>query len=313
MAGVRSGRLPIVLDEFAALFRRQQDLRHRMLLAFSYPVVLLGVMAALMLLFHLLLTEQFAQIFRDFGIRLPDVTYFYLQFGGVIAWTMVGLTIAAVVLPLLAMILPLANWFGRAVLLIPVLGPIIRFNRYAQFSQLIALLLESNVPLPDALRLTSNALQGTAVHGQCRTAATAVEQGMPLDQALALARLPDSLTVLVAWGQQKNCLAESFRAAAETFEARTNSQNALLNMIVLPLIYLSIITFIGFTALAMMMPLIALIANLSSVGLPTHNPEAEGYWFVFLAYTFIFLSGIVLLMLTRWRTGPAPALANQSG
>ena len=68
---------------------------------------------------------------------------------------------------------------------------------------------------------------------------------MPLDQALAMAGFPDSLTALVAWGQQKNCLAEAFRAAAEAFEARTNSQTALLNMLVLPLIYMIIVTFVG--------------------------------------------------------------------
>ena len=76
-------------------------------------------------------------------------------------------------------------------------------------------------------------------------------------EALAEARFPDSLTALVAWGQQKNCLAEAFRAAAEAFEARTNSQSALLNMLVLPVIYLIIVTFVGFTIIALMMPLIS--------------------------------------------------------
>ena len=86
---------------------------------------------------------------------------------------------------------------------------------------------------------------------------------MPLDQALAEARFPDSLTALVAWGQQKTCLAEAFRAAAEAFEARTNSQSALLNMLVLPVIYMIIVTFVGFMILALIMPLISLISNLS--------------------------------------------------
>jgi len=45
VAGVRSGRLPIVLDQFAALARRQQDLLRRVLLALAYPAVLLGIMA----------------------------------------------------------------------------------------------------------------------------------------------------------------------------------------------------------------------------------------------------------------------------
>ena len=98
---------------------------------------------------------------------------------------MLGLTIAAVMVPLAAMLLPLGAWLGRATSWIPVLGPIVRYDRHAQFSHLMALLLEEEVPLPEALHLTSIALQGTALARQCRTAAAAVEQGMPLDQALA--------------------------------------------------------------------------------------------------------------------------------
>ena len=68
---------------------------------------------------------------------------------------------------------------------------------------------------------------------------------------------------MVAWGQQKNCLADAFRAAAEAFEARTNSQSALLNMLVLPVIYMFIVTFVGITIIALIMPLISLITALS--------------------------------------------------
>ena len=82
VAGVRSGRLPIVLDQFAALARRQQDLRRRVLLALAYPALLLGIMAALMVFCHLLVTKQFSQIFRDFNTKLPDITMFYFQLLG---------------------------------------------------------------------------------------------------------------------------------------------------------------------------------------------------------------------------------------
>ena len=263
VAGVRSGHLPIVLDQFVALARRQQDLRRRVCLALAYPALLLGIMAALMVGCHLLLTDQFRQIFRDFGTKLPDITVLYLDFSGVVAWTMLGLTIAAAMVPLAAMFLPLGAWFGPTVSWIPVLGTIVRYDRLAQFSNLMALLLEEEIPLPEALRLTSIALQGTALAQQCRTVAVVVEGGMPLDEGLAKARFPESLTALVAWGQQKICPGGAFRAAAEAFEARTNSQGALLNMLVLPVAYMFIVTFVGVTMIALMMPLIALISNLS--------------------------------------------------
>ena len=177
MAGVRSGRLPIVLDQFAALSRRQQDLRRRVVLTLAYPGLLLGIMAAIMIFFHLAINRQFHQIFRDFNTRLPHFTEMYFAFSGVVAWTMLGLTITAVLVPLAALVLPLGAWLGRAAWWVPVLGPIVRYDRYVQFSQLMALLLEEKVPLPEAFRLASIGLQGTVLSAQCRAAADAVEDG----------------------------------------------------------------------------------------------------------------------------------------
>jgi len=311
VAGIRSGRLPIVLDQFAALARRQQDLRRRVLLALAYPAVLLGIMAALMVFCHVVLTGQYARVFKDFGTRLPAITDLYFRFSGVVAWTTLVLTIAAAVFPLAALFLPLGAWLGRATMLIPVLGRIVRDDRHAQFSNLMAILLEEDVPLPEALNLTSIAMQGTVLERQCRAAAAAVEGGMPLDQALVNARFPDSLTALVAWGQKKSCLAESFRAAGEAFEARTNSQSALLNMLAPPLIYMTIVTWVGLTILAFMMPLISLISNLSGAGGGSSSggprPNADDWLaFAMLASVLVFLLGVVVLMRFRWFTGPAP-------
>ncbi len=139
---------------------------------------------------HLFITDQFSQVFRDFNTKLPGITDLYIRFSGVVAWTMLGLTIVAVIVPLAAMFLPLGAWLGRATSWIPVLGTIVRDDRHAQFSHLMALLLEEEVPLPEALRLTSIALQGTVLARPCHAAAAAVEEGMPLDQGIGHGPLP---------------------------------------------------------------------------------------------------------------------------
>jgi type II secretory pathway component PulF len=263
VAGVRSGTLPIVLDQFVALARRQQDLRRRVLLALSYPALLLCILAALMVFVNLVLSKEFASIFKDFGMKLPEVTTFYFRFSGAAAWMIVCVSVAAVLIALASVFLPVGAWLGRATKWIPVLGAIVRNDRYAQFASLMALLLEAEVPLPESLRLASAAMQGTMLEGQSRVAASTVERGSALAEALAYADFPDSLTALVGWGEQKHCLVESFRAAAEAFESRTNAQSALLNMVLLPIIYMVIITFVAITVIALLMPLFALITNLS--------------------------------------------------
>ncbi len=263
VAGLRSRRLPVVLDQFAAFAQRQQDLRGRVLLTFAYPALLLGVMAAIAVYCDLFVSVQFAKIFKDFGTKLPDITIFLIDYLGLIAWSMVGLTVAVLIVPLAVTVLPLTGRLGRAASWIPVVGTIIRDDRHAQFAALMAVLLEAEIPLPEALLLTSIALQHTVLGEQCRTAGKIVEEGGPLSQALSEAGFPASMTALVAWGQQKNSLADSFRAAVEVFEARTNSQNALLSMIALPLMFMAITTFVGFVVIGFFMPLIALISNLS--------------------------------------------------
>jgi general secretion pathway protein F len=310
VAGVRSGRLPIVLDEFAAMARRQQDLRRRVLLSLAYPAVLLGIMAALMVFCHLLVHDAFYSIFRDFHMKLPGITDLYLRFSGVVAWTVLGLTIAAGLVPLIATILPLGAWLGRATMWVPVLGAIVYNDRHAQFASLMALLLEEEVPLPEALRLTAIAFQETMLSGQSRAAASAVEGGTALGEALARAGFADSLTAMVNWGEQKHCLAESFRAAAEAFESRTNSQSALLNMLLLPIVYVCIVTFVGVTILALMMPLLSLISALSGGYFwGATNAVRDDLWIEYVRWSShpLFLLGIIMLMVTRLATGPSPS------
>ena len=80
VAGVRSGRLPIVLDQFAVMTRRQQELRRRILLTLAYPALLLGIIAVLMVCCHMFLTEPFRQVFKDFNTKLPGITDLYFHF-----------------------------------------------------------------------------------------------------------------------------------------------------------------------------------------------------------------------------------------
>ncbi len=307
VAGVRSGRLPIVLERFATLARRQQDLRRHLRLALAYPALLLGMMAALMVLIRVCIASQFIQILHDFGTKLPTITDLYFRFSGVVAWTVAGLAIAAIVVPVAALFLPIGAWLGRAAAWVPILGTAVRADRHAQFSALMAMLVEERVPLPEALRLTSIALEGTMLSNSCHAAVAAVEAGMPLDESLATARFPASLTTLVAWGKERNCLAESFHAAAETFEARTQSQSALLNMLVLPLIYMCIVTFVAFTLLALIMPFMLLVSCLSGgiIYAPSRSPDQQVVDFLMGASVLAFVVGTLILMVVRLWTGPA--------
>jgi type II secretory pathway component PulF len=263
LAGIQSGRLPEVLDQFATLDRRRNDLQHRLFLTFAYPAILLTIMAVLLVLFRIYVVDEFRKIFMDFGMKLPALTQFYLDYAGYVGWTVVGLAVFGLLIAMTSL-LPLGGLLGRFAAWIPIIGPVVCNERYFQFTQLMATLLDAQAPLPDALDLAAIATRGTLLESQCKDAAAAVESGIPLDEALARARFLESLTCLVDWGQQKHALPAAFRSAAEMFEARGSSQVALLNMIVLPVVFVGLMMFVGLTIIALFMPLIDMVQNLSS-------------------------------------------------
>ena len=126
------------------------------------------------------------------------------------------------------------------------------------------MLTEQRVPLPDALRLTSDGLRDGNLALGCRRAAEDVDNGYALTESMAAQRqFPASMIPLVEWGLRATDLPGAFRAVAEMFEGRARSQGSLLGAILLPVMFLMIVTFAGFFVIAMMLPMISLIQKLS--------------------------------------------------
>ena len=262
LAGVQSGRLSEVLEEFVDLERSQSELHHRVWLSLAYPFILLLFMAMLAFV-AAVITGGFEKIFKDFGTQLPGMTIVAIAIARPMAWFSVGLVGLFLALPLLLWLAPGVSWIWPVLHRVPMLGPLLRWSHLARFARLMGLLLEQKVPLPDALRLSAAGLSDVNLARQCHGAAEDVEHGRVLSESLAARRFPASLIPVIEWGQRAPALADAFRAAAEMFEGRTRSQGMLLDAMLLPIVYLSILTFVGAFVIALFLPLISLIQKLS--------------------------------------------------
>ena len=264
LAGVRSGRLAEVLEEFVDLERNQTELRRRVWLSLAYPFILLLSMTALAAFVCVFLVDGFAKIFYDFGTALPAMTVLVINTAWPMMWFSIGLVSLSVAIPLLLWLAPGASWLWPVLHRVPLLGPLLRWSHLAQFARLMGLLLEQEVALPDALRLSAAGLRDSNLARGCRRVADDVEKGRALCESMAARRqFPASLIPLVQWGQQAPALADAFRAAAEMFEGRVRSQGNMLDFILLPIIFLAIVISVGFFVIAMFLPLISLVVKLS--------------------------------------------------
>ena len=264
LAGLRSGRLAEVLEEFVEVQRAQIDLRRRVWLSMAYPIVLLSMVTLLLISLQLFITPSFTRVFEDFGLDLPAMTVFFIRTAGPIAWFLVGGLVLAAATVLLLMAAPTVAWVPRLLYCVPLMGPLWRLGRLVQFARLMGVLLEQEVPLPEALRLTAAGLRDADLAEGCRRAAVEVESGRPLAECLASGRqFPPSMIPLIEWGQRAPAMADAFRAAAEMFEGRVQTQGIFLETIMLPVTFLVIALFVGSFIIAMFLPMIKLMQSLT--------------------------------------------------
>jgi type II secretory pathway component PulF len=263
IAGARSGRLAEVLEQLVALRHHRGELRRRVWGALAYPAILLGVVSLLYVLFGLAVIPHFARIFRDFGTELPRLTTLVmgLSDGGV--WIFLGV-LAACATTLLALgTVPGPPWTRRVLYAIPLLGPLWRWLRLVEFSRLMALLLDEQVCLPEALRLAGRALRTPGLAAGCRSAADHVEAGGSLADCIGrMWQFPASMRPLVAWGQQTSNLAEAFRAAAEVFEGRVRVYTALVESVLPPIVFFVAIASVGVLIVSLFMPMVSIMQYL---------------------------------------------------
>jgi general secretion pathway protein F len=263
VAGVRSGRLSEVLEEFVDLQRSQLELRHRVWLTLAYPFVLV-LFITLLAIVSVYIADSFAKIFKDFGARVPILTTIVIDGARPWAWLSVGVVGLFVAIPLLLWLAPGASWIWPLLYRAPMLGPLLRWNHLAHFARLMGLLLEQKVTLPDALRLSAAGVRDASLARGCLGVADDVERGRALGESMAVRRqFPASVIPVVEWGQQTPALADAFRAAAEMFEGRVRSQGTLLDTMLLPIMLLGIVTLVGVLVTALFLPLVALIQMLS--------------------------------------------------
>jgi type II secretory pathway component PulF len=263
-AGLRSGALARVLQEFVEYRRRAAYEWNSVRRVLTYPLVVLALAALLFVFVTLWIVPQVSTVLYEFEVDLPRSTRLMVWLSEVgLAWV-AGAVIA------IASLLLAVRWLHGPRLVhalvggIPILGTMWRLGSMSQFSYLMALLLENGVPLPDALRLTSDAVHDDRLARATRMLAERCGQGSRLSDAVVGTRaMPATLGPVVQWGEERSALAAAFRAAAEMFSARLELQAQLVRVVSVPVTFLIVAGFVLFTVGAMFGPFIVLITNLS--------------------------------------------------
>lgn len=267
VAAARTGKLGEVLGRFSGYANVGIDLRRALWIRLINPIFLLVCSVAVLIFVSAVLMTGFSEIFSDFGVRTPAITRVALAVAAAVGrlwWPFVeGLIGIAGLLALGLLFLPTDVRRGGA-WAIPLFGPVWHLSDLAEFSHLLALLLESDVPLPEALTMAGDGVRNTEVAAAARSAAREITGGSTLAATTSLRRLfPPGFARILAWSEGHRGLPEALHMAGEMFEARARSQAEFVNSVCSVLALLSLLGGVLTLIVAVFVPMFTLIRNLS--------------------------------------------------
>ncbi len=179
-AGIRAGRLPAALEAVSNYARELVDLRRRITLALLYPFIVVVLAYLLFGLFIVQMVRRFRETYELF--RLP--VHWSLEMLSAVTewvamwWWVPPLGLVAIVIWWMttggARMLTFSG-LARPLAWIPYVGLISRYFQYANFAELLALMVEHQVPLPEALRLTAEATGDARLQRSGRQLAESIE------------------------------------------------------------------------------------------------------------------------------------------
>lgn len=267
-AGARSGRTGEVLEQYVSHAQGLNDLRWRLAMGLAYPLLLLGITTALVLLLVYWIVPQFSSIFSGFGIELPWITVMMVWISDMIhgygPWLLLG-GITGVVVVWLMVRVSLGTVRTRMLICkLPGIGPILRWMALSRFAHLMSLLVQNRVSLPESLELAGNACGDAELREGCRQLADSVRVGEALTVSSPGALIfPRSFIQALVWSQNHPSFPEAMESVGDLFASRARTLIPWFIALLGPILVTFVGLIIGLVVIALFMPLIQLLNSLS--------------------------------------------------
>ena len=259
-AGEASGALVVVLNSLTTHLEKAEQLRRKVKGALAYPITVLAATLTIVVAMIVYIVPIFEGVYAKANATLPAPTLVLVGLSrlfresALVTGLGLGLVVAAVVMAA-------RTERGRDVLdalklRIPLFGPVIRKAVLARTCRTLSLLLQSGLPLLEALDITTHVAGNRTI----ARALVAVERGVRNGGTLAemmqqTGAFTALVTQLVASGEESGALAALLGKAAVYYEAQVDATVAALSTLVEPIMILVLGGIAGSVIFALYMPI----------------------------------------------------------
>jgi type IV pilus assembly protein PilC len=266
LAGEKSGNMEEVLSRYIAYQRLAQTFRKKLAVSLVYPALLVSVVSVMLVFLVTYVVPKFADLFNNLGATLPTITVFMLALG------LNAQKYAWVVALVLVIAIPLfwrwkqsdsgAEQVDRVLLSIPLLGEIRLKYQVANFSRILATLLQGGLPLVPAMETAGASVSSRQMVNGILSATERVKEGQSLAKSLETEKIfPDLAVEMLEVGESTGALPAMLSSVAEFYEEDVQTALGAAMALIEPLILIVMAVFVGGILISLYLPIFTLGAG----------------------------------------------------
>jgi type IV pilus assembly protein PilC len=262
-AGELSGSLPGVLDTLAVYLEKTSALRRKVRGAIAYPTVILTVALGVVFIMVVKIVPIFEGVYARANATLPAPTRTLIWVSGLVRYYTFTVFLL-VVLAAIAFYVVLQSDTGRRIfdrvkLALPMFGSLILKAIMARVCRTLAVLLNSGIPLIEAMETVSH-VAGNRIIEQALTDATRrMRDGGTIAATLRETnQFPVMVIQLVATGEESGTLPTMLGKAALYYEQQVDNAVATLSTLIEPVMIVIMGAIAGSVIFALYLPIFTL-------------------------------------------------------
>ena len=259
-AGEAGGVIEVVLDRLADFAERDQQLRNKVKSAMVYPAIMVMVAVIVVTILMAFVIPQFSKLFLEMGVELPLPTRILISISDVVKtyWWLGG---AGAV----------GAWYGFKAwaktpsgerawdttrLKLPLFGELQRKSITARFTRTLGTLIQSGVPILQALEICKDTAGNVVVGEAMEYVAAKVQAG----ESLAIPHhsigiFAPMVTNMIAVGEETGALDAMLNKIADNYDLIVEETVKGLTSLMEPALIVTMGVVVGFIVLALFMPL----------------------------------------------------------
>jgi len=298
-AGEAGGALEVILRRLAEFMERAQSLKRKVKGAMVYPIVVVSVAVGILTFIMLKIVPQFKKIFEDFGSELPPMTQILIDTSNWVAnyWFLIPAIPFGINLVIKAIKMVPYGRFGWDLFALkaPVFGQLVEKNIMARSTRTLGTLLASGVPILEALNITKETCGNMMFEKLFQKVSDSIRDGNAIAKPLKEFSIPpfnfvawlfwtvfcpgigallylmkyntrvvDDLVVnMVDVGEESGELDTMLYKVSDTYDEEVAVLTESLTSLMEPLLIIFLGGAVGFIVIALFLPLIKLIQDLS--------------------------------------------------